>query len=193
MNALLSRFVFLLLGVAFGGVASLTVLSKSNLVVCRSDYQQLAVKYQDMQGDCGREFIANVLLTAILRSPPAGSRVSIPRGWNSIGGTARNESDGRGLGYWSFQLDPAPTRDSWPSVAESIKRSLADDPFVRSLTGGFGFKIVDVEWRGDNQSAQEGNVSVAFMFNLEKGVLSPPEPAPGGILKDLFLSGSSLN
>jgi hypothetical protein len=187
MKSIFSRIVYGCLGFALGGVGVLSLLSKKDLVVCRSDYQKLASEYSKLQRGSSGFMIADILLLAMLKSPPSGSRVLVSGGLNTIGGTARNEGDGRGVGHWTFVMAPPPTRETWPSIAESIKRTLADDQGVKWLARGFGFKLEDVEWRDGDRNPQGGEVTVKFIFSLQQEDAIPPKLGPGGILKDLFL------
>jgi hypothetical protein len=187
MNNLVARTIYGCLGVALGGVGILSLLANKDLVVCRSDYQKLASEYSKLQRGSSRFLIADILLLAILKSPPDGSRVLVSGGLNTIGGTARNEADGQGFGNWTFVMSPPPTRETWPAIAEAIKQTLADDQGVKWLARGFGFKLEDVEWRNRDKNSQAGEVTVTFIFSLEQKDLMPPKLGLGGILKDLFL------
>ena len=189
MKSILSRVLYGCLGVALGAVGILSLLAEKELVVCRSNYQKLASEYSKLQRGSSRFLIADILLLAILKSPPAGSRILVSGGGglNTIGGAAKNEGDGRGVGYWTFVMAPPPTRETWPAIAESIKQTLADDQGVKWLARGFGFKLEDVEWRDGDKNPQGGEVTLRFIFSLEQNDVIPPKLGPGGILKDLFL------
>ena len=179
-RAAAGRILQLLAAAIFGAVAGILLLFYTGLYAGHLDHQDLRILLASSSEAKFRYVQGNILLYALLKNPPLGMRV-VGDDTYGTGGAWSLTTDGeiKADSYWSFILEPPPSEDTWPQVAEAIKESIYKDPIVNKYRD-YGFKISDVEIKPD------GSVKVEFVCFLPLGVIVPPKPKPGGVVRDLL-------